>query len=260
MKWLLETDIFDENLERLHEAILSAGHTFKEVKYIPFDDNEHISKVYHKLDVNVFFYGSLNLCKKVQSLTTWNTFCDLPKYECTYYYPRLKEFLVNAECYMLPFGMLTPKIFNNANTVFVRPSQGDKLFDGQLFGKASFDSQYWGMVHKHQTKPEDIVLISETKNIGKEWRLVVSDVVITGSQYKDCGSFVTGSVPKEVIDYSNNVLENIDYRPDKIWTLDVCETDHGLRVLEVGGLSCAGLYECDLDLIVKEVGVQCKGE
>lgn len=252
-KWLLGKDVFEENLGNLQKEIKKQGGTYEITHYVPFDENLHILNLYDARDPEVFFYGTLNMCKKIQQHTDWITYCNFPQYLCEYYYPRIKDYLINSDFIMLPFGNLSPRIFDifDSNTVFCRPCRGDKLFGGQLFGKYSFEDQIWRA--SQDTKPEDIVVISSSKNIGREWRLVVSDRVITGSQYKNKGDFETAKVPQEVIDYGNEVLENIDYQPDPMWTLDICEANSQLFVLETGGSSCAGFYESDLAAIVTEV-------
>jgi hypothetical protein len=38
-----------------------------------------------------------------------------------------------------------------------------------------------------------------------------------------------------------------------MWTLDICEADGQLKVLEIGSFSCSGFYACDPEAIVKAV-------
>lgn len=110
--------------------------------------------------------------------------------------------------------------------------------------------------------PETLVVVSRPIEILKEWRLVVTDRVIAHSQYKQGHGLIRlqGSdllkvreTPQEVLDYAQRVLNEVKYRPDPIWTLDICETADGLKVLEVGSFSCAGLYACDPEPIIEEV-------
>lgn len=253
MKWLLEEDIFEENLEELQKEIVKQGGSFEFTKYKPFDENLHIGSIYHFAD-NVFFYGTLNLCKIIQDNTCWTTYCNFPAYECDFYYPRFGDHLVNQDFIILPFGSVTPRIFDifNKGVVFWRPCGGSKAFSGQCIGANSFENQYFAA--KQDMKPEDLVLISSYKNVGKEWRLLVSgEKVVTGSQYKDFGEFKTGPLPLNVIKYAQDLLPLVDYNPDPMWTLDICDYEDQLYVLEVGGSSCAGLYDSDMSKFVNKV-------
>lgn len=254
MKWLFETDIFDENLEEFYKEVGRQGGSYKLVKYKPFENVEnYLFENYDPDDGTVIFYGSLNLAAKIQKHTKWKVYCTLENYECSKYYPVFSKFLLNHDYIIIPFKNLSDKIFDyfNANVCFARPSHGGKCFDGQLLGKISLKNQLYSM--SQDTSKNELVFLSSLKRVEKEWRLVVTDKVITGSQYKDNGLIEFGNVPDHVIYYATNVLNSVNYRPDPIWTLDICEFEGKLYVLEIGGFSCAGLYDCDISKIVAEV-------
>jgi hypothetical protein len=100
-----------------------------------------------------------------------------------------------------------------------------------------------------------MVMVSFPWNIRREWRLIVSDRVITGSRYQIGKQLEpTDDVipPQEVLDYGQHILDTVDFKPDPIWILDICETINGLNVLEVGSFSCAGYYNSDISAIVEE--------
>lgn len=86
-KWLLEgKDVFKENIFELENVIKSCGLEYKIVNYIPFQKEQFLD-VFDSKDC-VIFYGSLSLAQAVKRQTSWvpGVWCDLAKFECTYYY------------------------------------------------------------------------------------------------------------------------------------------------------------------------------
>jgi hypothetical protein len=138
INWLLEKDVFSEDLGPLKEAIGSQGMTYNEIDYVPFGGPLRLSTLIPKPLIGpTVFYGSLNLAKKLVAETSCHVFCTLPNYECTKYYAYLGKFLLNKHYVMLPFaelGRRKKEIFEMVgedDCIFVRPSRGDKIFTGK---------------------------------------------------------------------------------------------------------------------------------
>lgn len=252
MNWLVQKDIFEENEDRIAKSCGKFGG-----KAIFFADRLDAMKqvVLSKLkvyNINVF-YGSLET-----SIDPWfckSVLCNLPKLKCSYYYPKFDRYsLLNKDATFLPQQMLSDGIFDwfDSNVLFVRPDSGDKSFDGRLVGKVGFESQKWDILNS--TKEGDWLLIAPYQRIGDEFRLVISDRVVTGSQYKAEGMALYGPMSKEVEEFGNKAVEGIDYQPDKLYTLDVGEVNGELKIIEANSFSCAGLYNCDFDKINEELG------
>ncbi len=265
VKWLLEPEIFQYEDQSLIDALESRGVEYKLCQF---------GKTYDEVigcfpdDDCVIVHGSLQLGRAVERKTKWipGVYCNLPKFECLYYYPRFDEHLLNAEYAMFPFGALWHRKewiadhFSTEGCFFLRPSSGFKTFTGHVVELANWYEELRDL--SYRIDPETLVVVSRPIEILKEWRLVVTDRVIAHSQYKQGHGLVRlqGSdllkvreTPQEVLDYAQRVLNEVKYRPDPIWTLDICETVDGLKVLEVGSFSCAGLYACDPEPIIEEV-------
>jgi len=253
VNWLLQTDIFDENLDELKSEIDKQRHVYDEVSYSPFVSGKDYIKGYGGA---VVFYGSLNFGQQILRETSWipGVYCDLPQYLCTNYYPKLRDYLFNSDFCMLPLGCVDysrVEHLSDEGLVFVRPNDGFKSFTGQLVDLS--DKNWLNQLKAFESDETSLVLISSPANIRREWRLVVTDKVISGSQYKEDGKIKESSdVPQEVIDYTNMVLKKTGFRPEPIWTMDVCECGDELSVLEIGCFSCAGLYASKLGPIVEE--------
>jgi hypothetical protein len=267
VKWLVEPEVFQYTCQALLDTLEEKGIEHKVCAFgITYD--ELVAKVFSPDDC-VVVYGSLQLGRTVQRKAKWvpGVYCNLPKFECLYYYPKFSKHLLNSDYAMFPLGDLLNRrewVFRNFGVddcVFLRPSSGFKTFTGQVVELVDWDQEIDQLVWK--AGDSTLVVVCRPIEITREWRLVVTDRVIAGSQYKQGRGLIripgsdivrTKEVPQSVMDYGQQVLVDVQFKPDPIWTLDICETISGeLRVLEVGSFSCAGLYECEMGPIVDEV-------
>ncbi len=251
-KWVIETEIFpeDENifkaLDKLH------------IEYKLYNIND-CSMVYPDEDC-VIFYGSLNTAKKLIKKSKWipGVYYNIPRYECRYYYAHLGKYLLNSNYIFIPFSELPRQkefLYEHLGydrTIFIRPDRADKPFTGTLVYKEHFDSKLDKLYNR--IKPEDLIVVSEPRNIKFEWRfVVVNGKIIAGSQYKENDKIrFVSEYPKEAFDFASYIASI--YHPDVCWVCDICQTKHDeFKIMEVGCFSCAGLYKCDLEIVVKAV-------
>ncbi len=253
--WFLEETAFQEDLEPMKREIIKQGFTLKTDKYTPFQGG-----TYHQLFDSsecVIFYGSLNLAKQLSEDRNFHPhiYCTMRNYECSKYYAYLGKFLLNSHYAMLPFSELKRnreflfERFGQFGVIFVRPNTGDKIFTGQLVHDDNFDHDY-ELLGFYDVPPECLIVISEPRNITGEWRFVVSDKkLISWSAYKTPGV----EIPTPAMHLAEEV-SNGGYEPDPVWTIDICQTTDGeFHLLEIGSFSCAGLYDCKMEPIVREV-------
>ena len=255
--WLFEKDVFEEGIDETINAVVDQGMKYKIAQYIPMDGGSYADLFPSK--ECVIFYGSLNLGRRLKREAPWvpGVYCDLPKFECTYYYPRLNKFLLNRDCIMLPFGLLLQskenlfKWVGNNNSVFIRPSNGYKTFTGKVCNYETFEKDV-EFLSFYNVTPETIAIVAEPRNIKVEWRLIVIDSkVVACSTYKENRRKVVKQCsPMDVFEFAKNVVEC--WQPESAWVLDVCRTDDGeLHLVEINSFSCSGLYACDKAAIVK---------
>lgn len=257
VKWLLEPEIFEDNAKPLLETLKKLG---IEHQIWPFGHMYQDFKSKFQDDC-VVFYGSFQFANVIRRQTTWvpGVYCNLPKFDCLYYYPRFGQYLLNSEYVMLPLGELKRRKewildnFSIQDGVFIRPSSGAKSFTGKVVKDSEWDKDF--RMFELRADPETLTVIAKPANITYEWRLVVAEgKVITASQYRE-GDKMTRSknVPAMVLQYAQSVLDSIKYKTDPIWTLDICEANGALHVLEIGSFSCAGLYACDPEVVINTV-------
>lgn len=261
VNWLLEEDTFEENLEPFMKAIKDLGMEYKITSYVPFlNSDKTYSSLFDEKDC-VVCYGSLQLAREVGRTCPWvpGVYADLPKYECTYYYPRLNKYLLNTPYIMLPYGdLLNQKefLFNslgNNDCLFIRPSSGFKIFTGKVVEKEKYEKEieFFGF---YDVEPEKVVVVAEPKNIQAEWRLVsVNKKIVASSQYRLNGERnLSRGCPEEVLNLGEEIVSV--WEPESAWTIDICRLKSGeIKLLEIGSFSCAGLYDCDPYPIIESV-------
>lgn len=259
VKWLLGKDVFRENIELFAEEIQRQGMEYRYIEYVPFSDD--FSFEGYAPEDCVVFYGSIGQANQIRHKAKWipGIFYSKKAYDCRNYYPALGKHILNKNYMMIPYGDLSRQrdfIFEKLgvdNTVFIRPDYGGKSFTGTLAYLETFD-KFLEVVGYGQLDPETLLVVAEPKNIKNEWRfLVVEDNVVTGSQYRsEHGIKYDANYPQEA--YAVAEIAAKLYHPDKAWVVDICETKNGdFHILEIGSFSCAGLYLCDREKVIREV-------
>jgi hypothetical protein len=261
--WLLETDVFHENLKEMVKEIKQQGMRVEIASYLATTSDKTYLNLFDENDC-VIYYGSLNFANQVKREAKWipGVYYNKKAFNCSSYYPELAQVVpvINAWKYvMLPYADLLRQekflfeTLGEDGCVFVRPDSGAKPFTGQLVKREEWkrDVNYMSF---YGTQPADICVVSAPRNIEAEWRFVVIEGrVITGSQYKlDDKVNVECDYPPEALELADKAAAN--YSPDPVWCVDVCRTRLGnYYLLEIGCFSCAGLYACNLPTVVREV-------
>ncbi len=262
VKWLVEHDIFEENLEPMIAEIKKQGMEVEQIKYMPFESGSYDN---FAPDDCVMCYGSLNLIRQLMRQKPWipGAFCNLPNFECSSYYAHFGEFLFNQDYMMLPLaefkrrsGELFQRLWNGEPEFarfFVRPSSGFKTFSGQVIEQKNFEKDYgW---FKEFSSPEALVVIAPCQEIRAEWRLVIAArKVIAASKYKVHDRVYLSSVfiPDEVVALGNKIAQ-VEWQPDPMYMIDIAEGDlNEFWLLEMNSFSCSGLYACEVEPIVRE--------
>ena len=262
VKWVLEGYLWEDgSIERFEASIRKLG---LECVTLSPEEARNGMKSLGEVEECVVFYGSLETAKQVVREKPWipGVFYTPVNYQCHRYYPAFGSYLLNADCYGLyPYGELIRlkdtlfSLFGQDNAIFIRPDAGEKTFTGRMILRENFekDVEYCGF---YGVDPHALVVVSTPKNIVAEWRFFVSEgKVITGSLYR-LGS---NPVALPAVDLGSWELAEKTaglYNPDGVWALDICKTQTGnLYVLEIGCMSCAGVYGCDTDRLA-EVATQ----
>ena len=253
VKWLLERNVFSEDLDPLVAEIQRQGMEVEQIRYVPFEAGS-----YDNFDDGdcVMCYMSLNLVRQLRREKPWipGSFCDLPNFECSAYYAHFGQYLLNRDSYfMLPLSELKrrkeeifdrfdlPRGSTPIRQIFVRPSCGFKTFSGQLLDLRHFDTDFsW---FEEFATPESLVVVAFPKNILREWRFVIArKQVIAGSRYKPLQEPLGDSeADVRAKDLAQQIAQE-EWAPDPMFVIDICEADTGFHLLEINSFSCSGLY------------------
>jgi hypothetical protein len=250
MKWILEKDRFEEQPKFIKACeMLALPYELLTSKEL-FDRRANFTS-------DCIYYGGIDAVLQLRkfALQVW---IDI---NCNAYYPSLPtEAILNNRYILLPYGELIRQKINifgmfGAEQVFIRPNSGFKQFTGYLVSYKDWERE----IRSINMWPDELVLISGRKNILREWRLVIAgaDVqrVVSGSKYMEMGEIVESpdrKLPEKVVEFANSLLnDTTNIYP--AWTMDVCELETGLQVVEINSFSCAGLYGCDILKVVDEV-------
>jgi hypothetical protein len=290
MKILFESDLFEPDY--FQDWVDACEKHDVEYKTTKMSDGN----LFHAFEEeDVFVFGSIQFMihleenpfdYDLQTGKIWNIANPVTwrNYECTSYYPSLAKYMLNTPYSMIPFGDLDRlqdhlfEVYGNNDCIFIRPNDGVKTFTGTVLArtvmnrKRSMDLMGF---NEEEVKSNDLCVISEPRNIIREWRFVViNDKVVTGSLYKERSSPSQLSINMENIDFdgknaTSSTINSFalahrvaqDYHPDDHYTVDICETKDGeFHLLEIGSLGCAGLYACDRERIVEELLKSIRGK
>ena len=256
VSWLVED--FNEDLGPFISEIQRQGHGLEVVKYVPFESGDYNA---FTDDQCVIFHGSLNLMRQLQRQKKWvpGGWCDFKNFECTTYYAHFGKYLLNDQYMMMPLAELLRRkcelLEHYHGHFFVRPSTGFKSFTGQVLFDETFDKDVEWFVEF--AKPEDIVVVSEARTLGMEFRFwVAQKKVIAGSLYKCKGEtvyerFDTAKHQIEALQFAERVASEI-WEPDPLYVIDVVGYASAWRLLEINSFSCSGIYAADPEPLIRE--------
>jgi hypothetical protein len=273
MHWLIEEDLFGEDyLAEMVNTLEAQKIPFSIVKHIPFSQGK--VKIGNKEDYlhqllpdKVIVYGSINLLKAVEKYITCLPGMEQitwENYRCSIYYPYYSEYLFNYFGDWYPIRWLAKKFDDLIPyEAFIRPDEATKSFKGGRYTKETFleaitniDENIW--VYVDTVSGEECLL-------EEEYRLFyINGKVITGSQYRQREKKKTSSdVPSDAVEYVESMLQSVGYMPDEVLAVDIARAVNyyppvkppfsKYYLLELSPWACAGLYDCDIPLLVKSV-------
>jgi len=193
----------------------------------------------------------------------WGEFSNMPKlltlknYTCSKYYQKVPR-LLNQDFLILPWCTLSDSKYilceHFGDGLFIRPNSGKKLFTGTTVGRKWFHKELdiIKSLPSSNFTEDTLVVVAKQQKIWNERRFVMHEnTIITSAVY---GGDSQADEGPEV--YSDLVTSN-RYYPDDFYTIDVCMTENGPRIVELNSMVCAGLYDCDYEKVVKSVETYC---
>jgi hypothetical protein len=205
------------------------------------------------------YYGTINAAKTLQRDSSWYPlgWMDFEKFMCHSYYPHYGEYLIDPDYLMLPLGELVRRK-NSINylmgdPVFIRPDDNEKTFCGQVVATEHLEN-WVKYIERFEHLPPLVAVVARYKVIDAEWRLVIYNrQVIAGSQYqRDDMLQLRAGYPPKVERYANKIAQTVEWQPHDIYVMDIAELSDGTyRLIEIGSVNVAGLYESDFKPVLK---------
>jgi|JI10StandDraft_1071094.scaffolds.fasta_scaffold83122_4 hypothetical protein len=236
--WLIEDSVFPRAEEKaLRDAlqILSIDHkvfSHSELPSSPVDSGG--------IDIprgSSWWISQLAL-ESTWPVSVWGTLQD---FSYSHYADRFGELMLNYPFTKLSFHEFCWRGLDGITAVgslFIRPDDGFKTFEGRVVAVADFDDWVTSN-HLLQVRGSAQVIAAVPKEIRAEWRLVILDgKIVTGSQYRPTQS---SEVPPAVITFAENAHRSAG-PPCRCYVMDVAESSEGLRVIEIGALNCSAFY------------------
>lgn len=136
---------------------------------------------------------------------------------------------------------------------FIKPSSDLKAFTAGVM-EAGEVLKYF--IERHYYVPEyrtEKAIVSSVKEISSEYRFVcLKGKVLQGSRYHLNGYLSTSTeIPEEVLRAASEYAGL--YEPSDIYTMDLCTTPDGIKIVEYNAWNCSGLYDIDAALLFKEI-------
>lgn len=262
--WLLQETNYHNDFnvaQRLTYLIPELGHKVTTFKYVPFGET-----VYDFMPAEgpVVYFGGWNVLDDIRrrGILTPPPFAwyDSDKFKCSTYYRKLGDYVAQQGVVFLKLEELTEHAYGGARKLFVRPDDNEKSFVGQLVEQDLCDAFVRNTIDYGQVSPDLDIVIALPQQIKYEWRVVVVDgKAISGSQYKEGKAIeVIAGCPAGVLEFAEAVAAR--WSPHPVFIVDVCETDEGYKVMEIGPFNYAGLYLNDLRAIVEAVNAHVLGD
>src|SRR5262245_47494549 len=266
--WLIERGVYRDQAPQVRAEIERQGMLCAMVDYQPGKrPPDDIRNCPHLADdACVVVWGTLPLMQQIQIHHKWipGGWCHLQNLDCVTYYQHFGPWLLNSRHAMLTGVEATrqqQKLFDQygrEDELFVRPSCVHKLFTGCVVYRDDFRDA----IAPARYNPDTLVVVAPPRVIQCEWRLViVDDLVVAGSQYRDQGAIrVIADCPSVVLQFAADVLRQVAWRPDRAFMLDICECDGQLFILELNSFSCSAWYACDIPAVVRAASAAASDE
>jgi hypothetical protein len=247
-----------EELQKLVYTLEETGHDVHIARYKPFGAMEF------KLpqDRPVILQGSIQLGDTFNAKVTDvypGVWMNMEILKCSFYYWKLGKFLLTPYYGFYPLGELlrlkdalftlysepgdTPSL---GRLLFIRPDTNDKVFPGEVLGPRYFES--W--LRSIEASGRLMCVVSPFVKIEEEYRLVIADgKPIAGSKYKENDYIVyEQGFPDDVGELATEIAKT--WSPHPVWVLDIARSQGVPKLLELGGVNCAGWYHCDLKAVI----------
>lgn len=148
----------------------------------------------------------------------------------------------------LPWNEMTGKLF-------IRPDTGFKTFAGTVLNcNKDLALDIKTIEENSSVTGETMIMVRTAVELDGEFRFVIADgKVVAASEYRWDGKLdIRRDWPPECEAMAQKVAEH-PWQVDIAYTCDVALLDGDVKLVELNGFSCAGMYACDMEKVVRAV-------
>lgn len=271
--WIIDASIVENTLaENLPQIVKDLGHTaithYSGNKQFNHNDVDVITENFmDEGNGPIIVYGCQMLAKAIRQQPwypgTYPTQWASNKFDllnATSYMSSIPpELLLNSDYVFVPIQRLlnNPKIYFKMfkhMSVFVKDDNAFKRFPATILhtgNMSDYLSFYKDMEHIDNN---NLIMLSSVKCVESEHRFVIVDKkIVSHSTYmQDSKISIFREVPQKAIDFVNENIDKINI-VDAAYVLDIAISNGKPKVLEINSFSCADLYACDIEAVVREV-------
>lgn len=241
----------DEIMDALSDACQYAGVNCVPVPIVPFSTS--IPFVDIPFGHKVVPYGSTSMIRNFSSshYDKSGYFFDQSVLRTSTWKEKLGDLMLNHDALVCK---LKDARLEDSKYYFIKPNDDLKDFTGDVITGETITNFYQRVSAGGYLFTDEIeVVIAPVKNIGWEFRLfMVGGRFLTGSSYRLRTSLnKSKTVPLDVVSFAERAAAI--WRPDRVYVMDVCESDDGLKIVEFNCFNASGFYNSDVRTIVGEV-------
>lgn len=250
MHWILQENLFHEpGWNRLLETLERLGVPHSVHKVVPFV-GELIPAAAPSARA-VICIGAYSMRHVARREGWWPGVFDLEPFDFRVQLAHWGEHLLNAHSAVSRFADAR----FDADALFVRPISDSKAFGGRVMTRDEFAPWQHAVCALHEDDgstltADTLIQLAPPRVVRLEARCwVVKGALVTASLYKRGErAFASEDVPEPLLQYARERVAQ--WQPHEAFVLDVCETDEGMRVVELNTLNAAGFYACDVQRLV----------
>lgn len=267
--WLVDELLTENSLEHgtkpVADAATEQGHQVYRTKYVPMS-KEPDPKIPFGYKACVVTHGTHEFVSQLkrtraQQLWTPGFYHGLDKLQYHVYATHLNNLLLGDGFILLPFQEIVRRrlpLGTSHREFFIKPTSVTKPFTGRVIREADFDHEISSLNQIERVDPELLCVVAPAMPIDAEYRFVICRrKVIAGSEYRWDGKRLEDGPIPEIARKRAESVAALDWQPDTVYVCDVAVYEEGseqeARVIELNTFSCAGLYACDTNAIVREV-------
>lgn len=249
MHWVLQSNLFHEaGWQVMVDTLDRFEIPYSIHKVIPF-----VGELEPDIELtgNVVCFGAYSMRKTAQ-IKNWKPgVFDLEPYDFNVQLSHWGNHMLNSDSVVSRFE----DVDFVDEQMFMRPINDSKFFSGGVFEKDAFISWRRNVCvlefdYGDSLTKDTLVQVCSLKNIHAEYRFwIVAGKIVTASTYRFAGKILYRSEVDQI--YHDFVEQRIaEYQPHNAFVIDVCDTDDGIKIVEINTMNAAGFYAGDVQKLV----------